>query len=460
MEISEFRLGEKYKRDDLISAFKGAFQGGINICKRTNTIVITSKHTGNRIYDDKLFDGDIMYYTGEGQVGDQRMWKGNKAILDAKDMDRDIHLFVRFKPTEYTYFGIVELVDSPYYVDERDVEGNMRKVIKFPMMQVTSVRRLTEYEMRHISAGSISPIEKPVIQVVGAAIINDNGELLCAQRGYGSLIGKWEFPGGKVEKGETDQQALAREIKEELSIDVEVEDLIDENYNEYSDKNINLKVYRCKYVSGVINDTEHQALAWKRPDVVESLDWAEADKPIVDTYLDTLPKRIDGEPLQFDYFEAEAVKPSNKELVRAVQDYEKSQRNKQKAGENAELAVVHYERDKLNNLGHPELAELVRQISNDNSAAGYDVKSYDINEDGSFVETHIEVKSAKIVGKCVEFFISENELNKFKNDANHKIYCLIKSGRSYKLHEVNKYDFFRNNYLSPMTYRVRIRVAE
>lgn len=460
MNIIDFELGKKYKRTDLISAFGGSFMRGINICKKTNTIVITSIHTGNRIYDDKLFEGDVMLYTGEGRIGDQTLSVGNKAIHEAKGKNIPIYLFVRFKETEYTFFGRVEVVGEPYFVKEKDVEGNMRNVIKFPMMQVTSIRRMTEYEMTHTVAGGITPMEKPVIQVVGAAIINDSGELLCAQRGYGSLIGKWEFPGGKVEPGETDQEALAREIKEELDIDVEVEELIDENYNEYSDKNINLKVYRCKYISGKINDTEHQALAWKRPDAVESLDWAEADKPIVDTYLDSLPKQIDGEPLQFDYFEAEAVKPNNKELVRAVQDYEKSQRNKQKAGENAELAVIHYERDKLNNLGHPELAELVTQISMDNSAAGYDVKSYEINEDGSFIEIHIEVKSAKLVGKYVEFFISENELNKFKNDPNHKIYCLIKSGRSYKLHEVNKYDFFRNNYLSPMTYRVRIRVAE
>lgn len=460
MKISDFKLGEKYKREELMSAFMGAFQGGINICKRTNTIVITSKHTGNRIYDDKLFDGDIMYYTGEGQIGDQKMWKGNKAILEAKEKERDIHLFVRFKPTEYTYFGIVDLIDQPFFADERDTEGNMRKVIKFPMMQRTSFRRLTECEMKHIVSGGITPMEKPVLQVVGAAIINDKGELLCAQRGYGSLIGKWEFPGGKVEKGETDQQALAREIKEELDIMVEVKELIDENYNEYLDKNVNLKVYKCKYVSGEIRDTEHQILEWKKPDAVETLDWAEADKPIVDAYLDSLPKRIDGEPLQFDYFEAKAVKPNNKELVKAVQDYEKAQRNKQKSGENAEFAVIHYERDKLNNLGHPELAELVTQVSKTNSAAGYDIKSYDINKDGSFVEIHIEVKSARLTSEFVEFFISENELDRFKNDQHHKIYCLIKSGRNYKLHEVNKYDFFRNNYLSAMTYRVRIRVAE
>lgn len=460
MEISDFELGKKYRRVDLISAFGGSFMRGINICNRTHTIVITSIHTGNRIYDDKLFEGDVMLYTGEGRIGDQTLTFGNKAIYEAKDRNIPIYLFVRFKEQEYTYFGEVELVDEIHYAQERDVLGNMRKVIKFPMMQKTSVRRLTEYEAGNILVGGITPMEKPVVQVVGAAIVNENGEVLCAQRGYGSLIGKWEFPGGKVENGESDQEALAREIREELSIEIEVQELIDENYNEYKDKNINLKVYKCKYVSGEIHDTEHQSLKWTKPEEMESLDWAEADQPVVETYLDSLPKRIDGDPLQFDYFEAEAVKPNNKELVRAVQDYEKSQKNKQKSGENAEIAVIHYERDKLNNLGHPELAELVTQVSKDNSAAGYDVKSYDIKEDGSFVETHIEVKSAKLVGKYVEFFISENELNKFKNDANHKIYCLIKSGRNYKLHEVNKYDFFRNNYLSPMTYRVRIRVAE
>ena len=460
MKISDFELGKIYTRNDLISAFGGSFMRGINICKKTNTIVITSIHTGNRIYDDKLFDGDVMIYTGEGRIGDQTLSVGNKAIYEAKSKNVPIYLFVRFKEQEYTYFGEVEVVDDIYYADEIDVKGDMRKVIKFPMMQKSTIRAMTEYELHHTLSSGITPMEKPVIQVVGAAIINEHNEVLCAQRGYGSLIGKWEFPGGKVEKGETDQEALKREIREELNIDVEVEELIDENYNEYSDKNINLKVYKCKYVSGEIRDTEHQALAWKKPDEIESLDWAEADKPILETYLDSLPKQIDGDPLQFDYFEAEAVKPNNKELVRAVQDYEKAQKNKQKAGENAELAVIRYERDKLNNLGHPELAELVTQVSTVNSAAGYDIKSYEINEDGSFMEIHIEVKAAKLVSKYVEFFISENELNKFKTDPNHKIYCLIKSGRSYKLHEVNKYDFFRNNYLSPMTYRVRIRVAE
>lgn len=459
MNISDFELGKKYKRDDLISAFKGAFQGGINICKRTNTLVITSLHTSNRIYDDKLFDGDIMYYTGEGQVGDQRMWKGNKAIFEAKSINRDIHLFVRFKPTEYTYFGIVELVDNPFFADEIDVEGNMRKVIKFPIMQVSSIRTMTDYEASHARVAGITPVEKPTVNVVGAAIINDEGELLCAQRGYGSLIGKWEFPGGKIEAGETDQEALKREINEELGIEVEVNEYIDEAYNELNDKNIYLKVYKCKYVSGVIQNTEHQSLEWAKPDKIEQLDWAEADKSIVETYLDSLPKHIDGQ-ISFDYFEAEAVKPTNKEMVRAVQDYEKSQRKKQKSGDNAEVAIIHYERDKLNNIGRPDLAEQVSRVSLTNSAAGYDILSYEVNPDGTVNEIHIEVKAARKSAKYIEFFISENELNKFRDDPTHRIYCLIKYGRNYKLHEVNKTDFFKSDYLTPMAYKVKIRVAE
>ena len=80
MNVKDFVVENKYKRDDLISAFGGSFMRGINICKKTNTIVITSKHTGNRIYDDKLFEGDFMYYFGEGQIGDKTLTFGNKAI--------------------------------------------------------------------------------------------------------------------------------------------------------------------------------------------------------------------------------------------------------------------------------------------------------------------------------------------------------------------------------------------
>ncbi len=460
MKVSDFIKGHVYTRQDLISAFGGSFNRvrGITPINRLNLIVLVSVHAGRRGYEDKLFSNDIMLYSGEGKTGDQKLEGRNKSVYTAKDNGKTLLLFVVLDPGKYTYFGEVVLVGEPFFEEIKGFDQIMRKVIRFPMMKKTATRELTEYEMKHAIVGGVSLLTKPVTQVVGAAIVNEKGEVLCAQRGHGSLIGKWEFPGGKIEEGETEKGALIREIKEELDIDIEVVDLIDENYYEYKDSNINLKVYKCKYISGKINDLEHQSLKWVDSKSLSNLDWADADRPIVDTYMDSLPRSIEGQ-ISFDYFEAEAVKQNDRELFRAVQDYERSQRNKQKAGEAAEIAVINYERDKLNNDGRPDLADLVKQVSKLSSDYGYDILSFEI-VNGVAQEIHIEVKSAKLSNSYIEFFISENELSKFKNDPAYKIYCLIKSGRNYRLHEVNKTDFFAHNYLSPMSYRVRIRIAE
>ena len=457
MEIKDFIKGHIYKRDNLIDAFKGSFMRGMNKCNRTNTLVLISKHTSNRIYGD-LFRNNQLIYTGEGQKGDQTYTGANKDLLNSNETGLPVYLFVVFKNQQYTYYGRVFLNGEPYFEDELDVEGNNRKVIRFPLVLSTGFVPLTAEQMKNHSVAGIVP-EKKVLQVVGAAIINDNGEVLCAQRGYGSLKGKWEFPGGKIEQGESDAEALTREIKEELGINVSVKEMIDENYHEYETFSVNLKVYKCSYVSGEINDGEHQSLKWVDSKKLNELDWADADKPIVDTYIESLPRTIDGEPLQLKYYEAKAIESSDRELLRAVQDYERAQRNQRRAGESAELAVINYEKDKLNNAGRPDLAELVKQVSKASSDYGYDILSFEINN-GVAQEVHIEVKSAKMSSSYIEFFISENELNKFKNDGVYKIYCLIRMGKNYKLHEINKTDFFAHNYLSPMSYRVRIRIAE
>ena len=461
MNISDFEIGKVYKRDDLVSAFGGSFMRGMNICKKTNTLVLISKHTKHRQYGDQLSNNsDLIMYTGEGLKGDQTMSGANKALYHARENNVPVHLFAVFKETQYTYFGLVQLTGEPYFEIENDIEGNPRKVIRFNLVRSSALAVLTESELlSQYSAGTVTPFEKPVLQVVGAAIIDNEGKVLCAQRGYGPLIGKWEFPGGKIEPGESDRNALKREIKEELDIDIEVYDLIDESYNEYKEFNVNLKVFKCRQIGGVIKDNEHKSLVWKKPDELEALDWAEADKPIVESYLDSLPAKIESEA-HYDYFQAEAVKKSDRELQREVQDYEKTQRAKQKAGNAAEVAVLLYERSKLDNIGRPDLADKVRQVSKESSDLGYDILSFEVAEGGLVKEVHIEVKSAKLTNRYIEFFISQNEVNKFKNDDTHRIYCLFKQGRNYKLHEVNKTNFFNNDYLTPMTYRVRIRVAE
>ena len=120
------------------------------------------------------------------------------------------------------------------------------------------------------------------IVVVGAVIVRD-GLVLCAQRGPdGSLSGKWEFPGGKVERGESGRLALEREIDEELRCVVEVGDEI--ATTRYDDGRIVvvLTTHWCRIVSGTPQLTEHTALQWVAPDELGGLDWAPADVPAVE----------------------------------------------------------------------------------------------------------------------------------------------------------------------------------
>jgi hypothetical protein len=234
--------------------------------------------------------------------------------------------------------------------------------------------------------------------------------------------------------------------------------MIEENTYEYADFEINLSVYKCDYLSGEMKKTEHQELMWVDARELDSLDWAEADRPIVETLIDSLPVDITDE-VTYDYFETKAVEPTDRDAKRAAQDYEASQKRKKASGATAESAVIRYEKDKLNNMGRPDLSDMVKQVSKDSDDYGYDVLSFSISN-GIVSETHIEVKSAKLSSDYIEFFISAHELRKFRSDKVYKVYCLFKNGRSYKLHEINKADFFKNASLSPFAYRVRIRIAK
>lgn len=120
------------------------------------------------------------------------------------------------------------------------------------------------------------------IDVVGAVILNE-GRILCAQRGpVGSLAGMWEFPGGKIERGESAQQALEREILEELGCTIAVRELINTASYGYDFGTVNLTTFYCELVSGQPNATEHSALEWRSPSELDDLEWAPADLPAVE----------------------------------------------------------------------------------------------------------------------------------------------------------------------------------
>ncbi|MDY5969704.1 MAG: (deoxy)nucleoside triphosphate pyrophosphohydrolase [Bacteroidales bacterium] len=124
---------------------------------------------------------------------------------------------------------------------------------------------------------------------VAAAIVAVNGEVLCMQRGIGkspSTSMKWEFPGGKVEKGETPQQTIVRELMEEMDYEVVPLHRLAKVYYEYPDFTITLDAWLCKASTQHFNMKEHIAYRWLKPQDVASLDFAAADSNIIEKIKD------------------------------------------------------------------------------------------------------------------------------------------------------------------------------
>lgn len=124
-----------------------------------------------------------------------------------------------------------------------------------------------------------------IIRVVAAIIENEKNEILCTLRPIGKILeNNWEFPGGKVEKGETDFQAIKREIKEELDCDIEPIEIIGDAYHKYERGTVNIIAIKCKKISP-IKLNEHDAYIWLKKENLKSLVWAPADIEIIDNFL-------------------------------------------------------------------------------------------------------------------------------------------------------------------------------
>ena len=130
-----------------------------------------------------------------------------------------------------------------------------------------------------------------MINVTCAIILNERKEIFAAQRSSTMQLPlKWEFPGGKVEEGETPQDCLQREIKEEFDITIEIVKQLPPNEHQYIDKTIKLFPFLCLWNTGEIYLKEHIDYKWLHPKNLLDLDWAEADIPIVKNYL----RELDG----------------------------------------------------------------------------------------------------------------------------------------------------------------------
>lgn len=119
------------------------------------------------------------------------------------------------------------------------------------------------------------------IEVV-AAIIQKDQKIFATQRGYGEFKDGWEFPGGKIEQGETPRQALVREIKEELDTEIEVGELVDMVEYDYPQFHLTMYCFLCTIKSGDLVLKEHEAAKWLAPEDLDSVDWLPADLGLIE----------------------------------------------------------------------------------------------------------------------------------------------------------------------------------
>ena len=120
------------------------------------------------------------------------------------------------------------------------------------------------------------------IEVVAAIIRDEEGRLFATQRGYGEWKDWWEFPGGKIEAGETPEEALKREIREELSADISVDEFLCTVDYDYPAFHLKMHCYLCSLLSEALHLNEHEAARWLMRDELNNVKWLPADIKVVE----------------------------------------------------------------------------------------------------------------------------------------------------------------------------------
>lgn len=119
-----------------------------------------------------------------------------------------------------------------------------------------------------------------IVNVV-AAVIKKGNMIFATQRGYGEFKGGWEFPGGKVEEGESPEDALVREIKEELDTVISVEKYLHTIEYDYPTFHLSMQCYLCSVISGELTLKEHEAAKWLTKEYLNSVEWLPADIELI-----------------------------------------------------------------------------------------------------------------------------------------------------------------------------------
>ena len=128
---------------------------------------------------------------------------------------------------------------------------------------------------------SITMNERKHIEVVAAIILRER-RIFATQRGYGEWKDWWEFPGGKIEPGESPEDALKREIREELATEIEVDELLTTVEYDYPKFHLTMHCYLCTIISGDLSLLEHEDARWLAIDELDSVKWLPADKDVIE----------------------------------------------------------------------------------------------------------------------------------------------------------------------------------
>ena len=120
------------------------------------------------------------------------------------------------------------------------------------------------------------------IEVVAAIITDEAGRIFATQRGYGEWKDWWEFPGGKIEAGERREQALRREIREELDAEIEVGELLRTIDYDYPAFHLTMHCFKCKLSGSHVTLLEHEAAKWLKPEELQSVQWLLADVELIE----------------------------------------------------------------------------------------------------------------------------------------------------------------------------------
>lgn len=120
------------------------------------------------------------------------------------------------------------------------------------------------------------------IEVVAAILRDEQGRFFATQRGYGEFKDWWEFPGGKIEQGETPEKALMREIREELNVQIEVDSFLQTVEWDYPNFHLTMHCYLCHVTNGDLTLLEHEAARWLTKEQLDEVNWLAADKSIIE----------------------------------------------------------------------------------------------------------------------------------------------------------------------------------